>query len=72
MKLVQLYAAQNDTNGNPRRVYVLFQALGGMVSPVAVEDCGYVGMPKGWGKHAQLPTVSVSPSDYRDWLKVLS
>jgi len=70
------YAAPNDTNGNPRRVFVLYRVDKGYLSHVAARDEGYEGdgVETVLGKFkafpgaesaAFLPRVNVTPKEYR-------
>ncbi len=56
----------NDGNGNPRRVYVFYDAAGGIV---AVEDEGYRGAPATCRGLVALPTVETYPAERRALLK---
>lgn len=56
----------NDTNGNPRRVFVFYAADG---SVVAVEDEGYRGTPAACRGLVQLMTVETYPAERRALLK---
>ncbi len=56
----------NDTNGNPRRVFVFYDAAG---SIVAVEDEGYRGKPKACAGLVELPSLETYPAERRDLLK---
>ena len=64
-----LLAAPNDTNGNPRRCFVLFNENG-----VGVEawDEGYSGcdaLPKHLQKTPR-PVIQVSATEYKRWLNI--
>jgi hypothetical protein len=56
----------NDLNGNPRRVFVFYDAAGGIV---AVEDEGYRGAPAACRGLVQLPTIETYPAERRALLK---
>ena len=56
----------NDGNGNPRRVFVFYDAAGGIV---AVEDEGYRGTPAACRGLVQLPTIETYPAARRALLK---
>lgn len=58
--------ADNDTNGNPRRCYVVYGGNGDILDVI---DEGYEGRP-GWLRDVpQLASVDVSPTEYRQFLK---
>ena len=50
----------NDNNGNPRRVFVFYDAAGGIV---AVEDEGCRGTPAACRGLVQLPTIETYPAE---------
>ncbi len=56
----------NDNNGNPRRVFVFYDAAGGIV---AVEDEGYRGTPAACRGLVQLPTIETYPAERRELLR---
>ena len=56
----------NDGNGNPRRVYVFYDAAGGIV---AVEDEGYDGTPAACRGLVELPSIETYPMERRELLK---
>ena len=56
----------NDGNGNPRRVFVFYDAAGGIV---AVEDEGYRGAPAACRGLVALPSVETYPSERRALLR---
>jgi hypothetical protein len=60
----------NDTNGNPRRVWVLYRVEDERYFPevVAVADEGYAGDPFREVR-AALPSIMVTPTEYRAWRK---
>jgi hypothetical protein len=72
MATIHHFCAQNDVNGNPRRVYVLENQYG----MVAAWDEGYLGdhaVPGMWRKEAyDAEHVNVSVRDYRKFLKLPS
>jgi hypothetical protein len=64
--MVQHLCATNDVNGNPRRIYALYDVAGNIVQVI---DQGYTGrreVPKGL---IELPEVNITPGEYRAWLK---
>ena len=56
----------HDNNGNPRRVFVFYDAAGGIV---AVEDEGYRGTPRACAGLVQLPSIETYPAERRELLK---
>jgi hypothetical protein len=56
----------NDTNGNPRRIFVLYDAQGNIVQTI---NEGYRGTPSEVRGLVQLPGYSVSASDFRELSK---
>ena len=69
MKIPTMYQhlrCTNDNNGNPRRVFVFYDAAGGIV---AVEDQGYCGTPAACRGLVQLPTIETYPAERRELLK---
>ena len=56
----------NDNNGNPRRVFVFYDAAGGIV---AVEDEGYRGTPAACRGLVALPSIETYPAERRALLK---
>jgi len=64
--MVQHLCATNDSNGNPRRIWALYDVAGNIVQVI---DEGYSGrreVPKGL---VELPEITVTPGVYRAWLK---
>jgi len=53
----------NDTNGNPRRLFVLYDAAGAITKVI---DEGYRGMPEQVRELIQLPGYFISAGDYRE------
>jgi hypothetical protein len=53
----------NDTNGNPRRLYLVYDEN---ASLLAVIDEGYRGLPKGLHGIPQLPTMELN-AGYREY-----
>lgn len=68
-RLYQHLRAPNDASGNPRRCYVIFDVDANILDVV---DEGYSGFPAVYRdmKLAQLPTMTVTPSEYRQFLKI--
>ncbi len=62
----QWVRAPNDKNGNPRRVWLVYGKDG---TPIEVIDEGCAGMPKRLRELPELPTMDVSPTAYKGWLK---
>ncbi len=56
----------NDTNGNPRRVFVLYDAQGEIVRAI---DEGYRGTPAECRGLIQLPTFDTTPAERRALLR---
>lgn len=56
----------NDTNGNPRRIFVFMDATGAIV---AVEDEGYRGTPAACRGLVQLPTIETYLAERRELLR---
>ncbi len=64
-------ATKNDTNGNPRRGWIVFNASGGVSGFV---DEGYLGTAAlaeaGWGTIPRTAQrITVTPGEYRGWKK---
>lgn len=66
MKLVQRIMANNDKNGNPRRLWVVYTQSAWSNNYVVdvVIDEGYEGAPDLIKKYPELPSVWVTPSEY--------
>lgn len=56
----------HDTNGNPRRVWLLYNAAGEVIDTA---DEGYAGDPFRGSGAIQLPSISVTPSEYKFWTR---
>ena len=56
----------NDHNGNPRRVFVFYDAAGTIV---AVEDEGYRGTPAACRGMVLLPKIETYPEERRELLR---
>lgn len=63
--LAQNLRCVNDTNGNPRRVWVGWNMDARVV---AVQDEGYSGRPDWLGAAVELTSVSITPGEYREWM----
>ncbi len=66
--LFQHIKAQNDVNGNPRRCFVFYSAEGAILNVI---DEGYGGHPRECDGVVQLPSINVSVSEYRAFLRVV-
>lgn len=64
--MCQHLRAPNDTNGNPRRCFALYGDDGKLLDVV---DEGYKGQPLHARGLVQLPSVEISASEYREWIK---
>ena len=67
MKYYQHICAENDASGNPRRLYLLYDGLGG----VEVVDEGYsglVGAVPDYRERIALMTIHVSAEEYQEIL----
>ena len=67
MKYYQHICAQNDANGNPRRLYLLYDGVGGVV----VVDEGYSGLTGAvpdYRERIALMTINVSAEEYQEIL----
>ena len=64
--LRQHWQAENDTNGNPRRLWLLMDAQTGNAIWVANEGC--YGVPHSWRDTPELPKVDITPGCYRETL----
>lgn len=65
-KMVQRLKAPHDTNGNPRRVFVIYAENGAILDAV---DEGYAGTPNWVRDLVQLPEFSVTATEYREILR---
>lgn len=62
----------NDTNGNPRRGWILFGEESGLfIDPVGFVDEGYEGIAalRVHKNVASTPLIHVTPAEYRKWKK---
>ncbi len=64
-----LLAAPNDTNGNPRRCYVLFNENGIAVNAWDEGYAGCAALPKHLQKMPR-PVIQVTATEYKRWLAV--
>jgi hypothetical protein len=64
--LCQQWRAPNDTNGNPRRCALIFNAEGQVLDVI---DEGYAGYPQWVRDLHELPWVYCNATTYRQWLK---
>ena len=62
---IQHLTANNDANGNPRRVWAVYSRTGGILDVI---DEGYSGFPSKYRDLPQLPTVSIDGAEYREWM----
>lgn len=73
MLVRQQLRAENDVNGNPRRVWILYDCDNGIV--VACRDEGYEGDPIHNDESlfsqatAKLPSIDVEVSEYEKWVE---
>lgn len=62
-------ATKHDTNGNPRRLFLVLDEDG---NPVDAIDEGYAGSRQVYEKYPNImdgPRIEVTISEYKDWLK---
>lgn len=60
----------NDSNGNPRRVYVAYERdATGELEVCAVWDESYIGKPKELRRDSELHSACIFPKEYKQWLK---
>lgn len=64
--LYQHVRANNDVNGNPRRAFIVYAADGTVLDVI---DEGYAGPPAWLRELHQLPTFSVTVTEYKNWLR---
>ena len=71
--VMQHLRAENDTNGNPRRLYIFYNwdevARDHVAATIAVYEEGYHGMPKIGRYMVELPSVNITNSEYRETKK---
>ena len=77
-KYFQHQKAQNDPNGNPQRVFVIYEESGHVwrgiahLSAIARIDEGYAGTPyEALAGMTEIPAVNISKSDYHRAIKNL-
>lgn len=63
---VQHWCAPNDVNGNPRRLFVVFDDQGNIARIV---DEGYRGEPADIRALVHLPSVRITATEYRNLIK---
>jgi hypothetical protein len=63
---VQHLKAENDPNGNPQRLFLVYDKHGDVIS---VYDEGYRGEPADINRLPHLPSIEISKSEYHDWIK---
>ncbi len=64
--IVQRWCASNDTNGNPRRAFVIWSSDGTLLDVI---DEGYSGKPQWLRELADLGDIKVTATEYREILK---
>lgn len=64
--MYQHLRASNDKNGNPRRIFVLLDEKGNVVTAI---DEGYGGRPDECRGLIQLPSYNISATDYKEILR---
>lgn len=65
-KFYQHLRAENDRNGNPRRLFAVYDNNGDVVDLI---DEGYAGEPRWLRELKQLPSVNIVNAEYRSWLR---
>ncbi len=63
-RLCQHLRAPQDPNGNPQRLYVVYNMDGEVLEVI---DEGYRGLPKELRDLKHLPDVNITRSDYHEW-----
>jgi hypothetical protein len=63
----QQLRTKHDTNGNPRRAWLLIEGREG--GCVGVIDEGYAGKPTAARGLVELPPIEVPPSEYHRWMR---
>ncbi len=63
-KFCQHLRAPNDPNGNPQRLYVVYDDAGDVLEVI---DEGYRGLPKALRDIKHLPDVQIPRSEYHEW-----
>lgn len=69
MKVYQHVRTKNDTNGNPRRLYVEYDLSSRQAKVVGVWEEGYSDRPRHLNGAVELLTVNVEPKYYRHMVK---
>ena len=72
MKVYQHLRAPNDSNGNPRRLWAIYEVASRSVTSriVKVIDEGYGGRPDCVRKLVELPSIDITLGDYKEWIRV--
>lgn len=70
-KIAQLISTNNDSNGNPRRAWFVYQQdeTAPYFHPINVITIVYSGMPDEVKNICHLPSMHLAPSEYRNILK---
>ena len=68
----QRLKTSNDINGNPRRLYAVYELAteSKCFKIVRVIDEGYAGLPEDLRNMTSLPTLSIEPREYKEWRRV--
>ena len=70
MRICQLLRAPHDRNGNPRRLWIIYEVPKGKgpgdIAVVGVIDEGYRGRPD-VARVPELPNMNITATEYRDW-----
>lgn len=61
--------ASNDTNGNPRRLFLILDNDGDAVDAVDEGYSGYGAIARNYPEIKIGATIEVTPAEYRSWLK---
>jgi len=64
--MYQHLRCKNDKNGNPRRVFVFYDASGAIVNAI---DEGYSGRPERCRGLVELPSFNIMPAERRELLR---
>jgi hypothetical protein len=66
----QRLSATNDTNGNPRRVWVVYGDAGFLHGTImTARDEAYGGQPQEFRTIPRLPDLEITPAEYKHILK---
>lgn len=65
MRAYQHMSAKNDSNGNPRRLWMVYEG-----KDFYAIDEGYNGRPKCLADYVELIPVNISPADYHELLAI--